>query len=1114
MKIIRIVLSSFRDGGLKKFFLIMKLTLILILFVSLHMSASVWSQTTTMSLKLKNSTLQELFTQIEKNSDYRFFYNNDEVDLNQRISVNVRDKSVGIILTTALEGKPYSFKESEDKLIVIEKIGAESDLSGTGTQQQKLVTGKVTDQSGASLPGVSVVVKGTTTGVTTDNSGNFSLAIPQDANILVFSFIGKRKLDVKIDGKSMIVVQLEEEIVNLDDVAVIGYGTMKRKDITGSISSITSKSLEGVKSGGITQMLQGRAPGVYVQSTGGNPAADNTRIRIRGANSISGDNSPLFVVDGNYGGSYNILDVESIEILKDASATAIYGSRGANGVVLITTKKANSETLKISARSNLALNFIANKYDKMNALEYAEYNNSVGYSAYSAQKLSELRTNPNGTDWQDKIYEVGVGQGYSVNMTGGSKKSKFFLSGTYGDNKGILNNSWSKGMQFRFNLDTELNKFISFNFQANAGTSRSINSSLGRGGDKTNNPILESLLWSPVENVFLADGFTYNRNDNYGSRGINPLLILKQNNRNSGGGYNVLGEMKVNILNGLNFSTKASTSYYTSNSQFYNDPEMTGDYASAGQGSSYPITSWWTASTLNYTKTFFTKHNVSAMVGFEEMQDASGGFGVNASNLSSPSVGWNNIGNGSSISANSGYSNSAMRSYFARGTYNYDSKYYLTATWRADGSSKFGQNNKFGYFPSFGLGWRVSEESFLKGTEIFENFKLRGGWGITGSQAVGSYKTFSPMDGGNSWNGHMYGTSTTYVGQRVGLAGNPNLQWEQTEQSNIGADVSVLKGKLSGTIDYYMKNTSKLLTSKTMPGMVGGGRTLVNLGSIENKGFEIGINYIVLDHQDLKYDLGFNYSRNRNKIKDIGEEKKLWGDTYASGILALSPFVMMPGYALGTIYGYEYLGIWQTADATEAAKFGQSPGDYRYEDLNGDKSYGSEDYQVIGDCNPKYTWGFTNHFTYKNIDFSFLIEGVQGRDVLNMSYALATNSIDISRAVSLRKARERWSESNPGAEFAKIGTTNKMQLNSSQFVQDGSFVKLRNVSIGYRLPQTMTKIGDIQFNVSAQNVLCFTKYKGYDPEVSSSGSSDSSSGSDFFAYPNARSVTFSVSLVF
>jgi TonB-linked SusC/RagA family outer membrane protein len=455
-----------------------------------------------------------------------------------------------------------------------------------------------------------------------------------------------------------------------------------------------------------------------------------------------------------------------------------------------------------------------------------------------------------------------------------------------------------------------------------------------------------------------------------------------------------------------------------------------------------------------------------------------------------------------------------MRSYFARGTYNYDSKYYLTATWRADGSSKFGQNNKFGYFPSFGLGWRVSEESFLKGTEIFENFKLRGGWGITGSQAVGSYKTFSPMDGGNSWNGHMYGTSTTYVGQRVGLAGNPNLQWEQTEQSNIGADVSVLKGKLSGTIDYYMKNTSKLLTSKTMPGMVGGGRTLVNLGSIENKGFEIGINYIVLDHQDLKYDLGFNYSRNRNKIKDIGEEKKLWGDTYASGILALSPFVMMPGYALGTIYGYEYLGIWQTADATEAAKFGQSPGDYRYEDLNGDKSYGSEDYQVIGDCNPKYTWGFTNHITYKNIDFSFLIEGVQGRDVLNMSYALATNSIDISRAVSLRKARERWSESNPGAEFAKIGTTNKMQLNSSQFVQDGSFVKLRNVSIGYRLPQTMTKIGDIQFNVSAQNVLCFTKYKGYDPEVSSSGSSDSSSGSDFFAYPNARSVTFSVSLVF
>lgn len=1074
------------------------------------------------SIQMQNAELKTVLNQLSKTANVRFSYVLGLVN-NRKVSVSSKNEKLEMVLTKLLSPIRISYYVLDDLVVLTKEKDEESNqeepekssrLEEENRAMEKSVSGQVKAENGEALPGVNITIKGTTLGTIADANGRYSISVRDDEAVLVFSFVGFEPMEVRVNGRSEIDVKLVADIKVLEEAVVVGYGTSKRKDLTGAISSVSSEDFKGVQAGGITQMLQGRVPGLLIKTTGGNPATNNTKIRIRGANSLSGSNDPLIVVDGNYGGSYNLLDVESVEILKDASATAIYGSRGANGVILITTKKAKSETLKVNARANFSLNYIPRKYDKMNALEYAEYNNSVGYSAYTADQMAEIRKNPEGTDWQDEIYETAASQGYMFNMSGGSKKNKFFISGSYGESNGILTDTWSRNMNFRANFDMEMNKWISFNFQANAGTIQNRNSGLGQGGSKVNNPILESVLWSPVESVFLADGLTYRRNDTYGSRGISPVLLLKKNDRSTSGAFNVLGEVRLKLMEGLTLSTKANTSYGTSNSRYYDDPLLTGQYANAGQGSSYPITDWWLVSTLAYTKTFLSKHNVSAMIGFEEIKNASGGFSVSGSKLNSPQVMWDNLGNATSLSASSSYSNSAMRSYFARGTYNYDSRYYLTATWRADGSSKFGANNKFGYFPSFGAGWRISEESFLKDNGFIENLKLRGGWGVTGSQAVPSYATFSPLDGGNSWNGYMYGTNNTYVGQRIGVAGNPDLQWEETRQTDIGLDIGILKGRLSATFDYYTKQTTKLMTSKTLPSLLGGGKTLVNLGEIDNKGFEVGINYSAIQGKDLVYDLTLSYSRNRNKIVDIGEQERLWGDTYASGILSLSPFVMMPGYALGTIYGYKYLGIWQQGEADEAAKFGQSPGDYKYEDLNGDMAYGSQDYQVIGDCNPNFTWGFNNHISYKNFDLNFLFEGVHGQDVLNMSYALATHSIDISRAISLREARNRWSVDNPDAEFAKIGSTNKLQLNSSQFIQNASYVKLRNVSLGYRLPSNWTKVGDVQLTVSGQNLLTITKYKGYDPEVSSSSRSDHSSGADFFAYPNARTVIFTLSLNF
>ncbi|MDR1880508.1 MAG: TonB-dependent receptor [Tannerellaceae bacterium] len=972
------------------------------------------------------------------------------------------------------------------------------------------ITGYVYDVNGDPLLGVNVIVKGGSVGAVTDRNGRFTLKAPAGAELEI-SYIGYVKQTVAVADNLRIV--LEEDMANLDEVIVIGYGTVKKSDLTGAVSSVAAKSFLDQPGSSINSVLQGRAPGVVVRRGNGAPGSGST-IRIRGVNSILGNNDPLIVVDGNYGSMPNLYDIESIEILKDASATAIYGSKGANGVVIVTTKRGGGEGKnEVKVYSNISFDQVPRRYDIMEAAEYAEFMNQTvtsipgGVALFSDADIAYYREH-GGTDWQDEIFRTGITQSYKATLTGGNNKVKYYVSPAYSHTDGILINTSSESYGLGAKLDVELSSRISYQVEAGINHGSSLNPNLGSGGDHMSLPLQSALIWAPTAKVFNEDG-TYQSMDPLSARTLNPVLLTTLEDTRYSNSGNAVGNVRIKIIDGLEFNGKASIGFSTGGSRYYISKALNGNIANASQSSS-ENKSWLVNAFLTYSKAFAKNHQFSAMLGFEESQGKYQDFRGAGNDLSVPSVKWYNLAVGKTKEASSGYSNEAMRSFFTRLTYNYGSRYYFTGTYRADGSSKFAPGNQFSYFPSFALSWRLSEEAFLKETGLFDNLKIRGGWGVTGSQAIGSYATLSPMDS----NSYSWGTSQPYAGYRPGVAGNKSLQWEETKQTDLGLDISVLKGKLSIAFDYYMKQTEALLSRVGVPLYNGGGSIQSNIGKMENKGFEINLNYVLFENRAWSYEINLNGSHNRNKVIDIGEQERLWGGGYATGVLPSSPFIILPGQPIGTIYGYKYLGIWQRGHVMDARAYGQEPGDYRYEDLNKNGEYDAGDYQIIGNSNPKFTWGFNNHLSWKNWDLNVLFEGLHGRDILNLNYAMVGNILDNSMSITSREGKNRWTPENPWAEFSKPSLNNMVKPNSDQWIQDGSYIKVRNLSLAYRFTKKMTRFADIRLAVSCQNVFTFTKYKGYDPEVSSANGSnvDTDAGIDWYAYPNPRSYTFSLIL--
>lgn len=824
MKLNRNVMSIFKDGHLKKCLRIMKLTSFLILFLTLQMSASVWSQTTNMSVKLKNSTLQELFLKIEKSSNYRFFYNNDEVDVNQLISVDAEGKTVGKILELAFEGLPYSFKELDNNLILIERNGAIPNSIGTTMQQQKTVSGKVTDSSGSSLPGVSIVVKGTTTGTITDTNGNFSLSnIPTNAT-LQFSFVGMKGQEITVGNKTVINVEMEEEAFGLDEVVAIGYGSVKKSDITGSVKTLANDQFNAGVVMAPEQLMQGKVAGVNITMQSGEPGA-NSNVLIRGANSISFSNSPLYVIDGvpvgfNAGNFSNAAndrmttvsnnplnmlnpsDIESINVLKDASATAIYGSRGANGVILVTTKKGKAGQNSIGYEGSYGVSSLRKKLDVLSATDYRKYMKDNAVTGWEDGGAS--------TDWQDQIYRTAITQSHSLSLNGGNDKTNYRASVNYTNQDGIIIasnlekytgriNINHKAMDDRLTIGLNLtNAFLKNHNPANPE---------GAGGASSGGTIRDALRNDPTYPVRDASGaYTW-----HGVNNENPVeetLVRADNTetyRYMGNGtadYKIFDFLNANVNIGFTKENVDRYAYQPITSRIGSVYHGRGSHESRASNSKLLETN------LVFNKTF-GKHSINALGGYSYQEFVYTNSFMESSNYLSDATSYNAIhsGNKSTWNLYSGKQSNKLVSFYARATYDYNGKYLLTATLRRDGSSRFGANQKWGNFPSAALGWRVSEEDFLKSSNFISNLKLRIGYGVTGNQEIGNYGSLPILSTGGQYiiNGNFVGA--VYPTQYA----NPDLKWESTSQANIGLDFGMFKNRLTGTIDVYKKTTNDLL---------------------------------------------------------------------------------------------------------------------------------------------------------------------------------------------------------------------------------------------------------------------------------------------------------------
>ena len=979
--------------------------------------------------------------------------------------------------------------------------------------QERNVSGRVTDEKGESLPGVNILIKGSARGTITDIEGNYRINIPGNAVTLVFSFVGYQSQEVNVAGRTYIDVILLEDMQSLEEVVIVGYGTQTRRDLTGSQASVSSKDFEGHPVYNFAQILQGRTPGVVVSNTSGSPG-QAPKIRIRGANSISSNNDPLYVVDGFVSdfNNVNVNDIQSIDILKDASATAIYGSRGANGVVLITTKSGQAGETRVTVVSNVGFTQLENEYDLLNSAEYAVWVNEHFDQAVFPDADIEAFRQGAGTDWQDAVMQTGLTQNHQVAVSGGREGLRYYVSGNIVDEEGILINTNQRRYTLRANLSTTVGDRMVLDLNINATQRNRKNAQLAFGSSKED-PIWNSIIWSPTEPIFNDDG-TYNQDDAYGSLLKNPFMYATESMQddrqqavslNINASYNIFENLSLDVIAGLNQNANETSLF---------ESELI-DVSTGAIRNYQDVFDWQLTTMVNYSKTLGEKHEMSLLGGYELYENEVSGFSANARNLAVNSVAYHNLSLGESQLANSNYAKWSLMSYFGRVNYSFDDKYYFTGTYRADGSSKFRDENKFGFFPSLAVGWALSEETFVRDLGIFDNLKLRASWGVTGNQAIDPYATLSVL----SFIGYSYTTSTRFPGYGPAIPSNPDLRWEETAQANIGLNMSFLDDRVALTFDYFQKNTTGLLAEQELPLYGGMGRrasVTQNLGEIENTGFDINLMVSPIRNDKVNWDVNFNLSRVRNEVTDIGDQEQISGGSYAGGLLSTSPFVVRPGEPLGTFWGYRFLGVWGTGEAEEARGFGNRPGDAKYEDSSGDGAIGPEDYQVIGDANPDFSWGLNNHITFRNFDFNILIQGVHGQEIYNLGYGVAGSIIGDSRSIVLSEAvKDSWTPQNENTIWPDYkSTTNVNYMNSSKYIQDGGYVKVRNISLSYLIPKSVLKIGDLRFTLSGQNLFTFTNYIGYDPEVSASGNSDTDAGIDVGTYPVPKTVTMGVSLDF
>lgn len=1087
----------------------------------------------------KEVSVDEVFNIIQGQTNYRFLYPQDLFLDAPKVQLKKGLIRISKLLEISFKGNNVKFELSDANTIVIKEIPSPIKAPKEKPIPQKQIEGTVTDANGQPLPGASVLEKGTANGAQTDFDGNFSISVTDQNAILVISYLGFITQEILVGAQTDIVVALAEDAASLEEVVVIGYGSVRKSDLTGSVVSLSEDDLNQVNPTSVDQMLQGRAAGVQITQASQAPGG-GVSIRIRGTGSITAGQEPLYVVDGfpinnapaasgsftsgfdgglpeaNPLNSINPADIKSIEILKDASAAAIYGSRGANGVIIITTKSGSSGKPKFSYSTSYAISQISNKIDVLSTSEYIDVMNQLeiarGNTApFDSSFISSVGA---GTDWQDVILQVGSTQRHNLSLSGQSESgdTNYYSSISYFNQEGIIKNTGYDRYQARLNIEQKVGKNFTFGMKIN--TSLEKNQQVPVNGFELNeqaDAVNTALNMAPIFPIFNDDGSIFGPQTD-GIVGItlgNPYAKIHGQSLNDVddrtlinlfGEYSITPDLKAKVTLGSDRASKRRDIYSNRTSL---QGALAGGIATVIGGE---LSNSLVEGILTYSKTFADKHSLTILAGSTYQSFKNRRFSAGTQGFASDVVKTNALGIGTQSTNTVGSFSTERRllSYLGRINYGFSDKYLLTASIRADGSSNFGANNRYGYFPSFSGGWKINNEAFLKDSEVVSELKLRAGWGQLGNDNIGIARAIATFS---------EGPIAIYGGQQIaGISPsripNPDLKWETSEQFNVGLDFGFFNSRIKGSIDYYKKSNKELLLNLPIPSTSGFSRIASNIGQVDNSGFEFMLSTVNLTG-DLNWTTDFNITTTKNEVVSLGPLPEIIENN------SDHDYLIRPGEALYSFYGTKVIGIFQEGQAPIAAQPDIVPGNPIWYDANNDDVIDAEDRVVLGDPYPDFTFGLNNSLSYNNLTLNVFVEGSIGMEMINYTTREALYPNDTFRNRLAEPFLNRWTPDNPsntwpsGIDPATYGGS----ISSSFSVADASFVRLRNVQLSYAVPLVDNSFfKSLDISLGGENLFVITDYPGYDPDVNSAG--QSGIRIDRNAYPSARLYQIGINVGF
>jgi len=1122
-----------------QFSLKMKLTTLFVWVCMFEIAANSYSQNTKISLDIKQASIETVLNTIAEKSDYQFFYNKIDFDTQQKVTIFAANEPVTSILDRLLQKRNISHDLVNSHIVLFpsSKIKKQSLL-----QQEILSTGTVVDAYGIPVPGVSVTVKGKSQGTLTDFDGNFAIRV-QPGSVLQFSFMGFETQMITVVDETSLNIQLKEASQELDEVVVVGYGELKRTEVTGAISSVDATSLEKLAVPSVDARLQGQVAGLNIGATSGEPGA-TTNIRIRGNNSISGSNRPLFVIDGypmdegaeaaswgDGGASYDVAmnplsminpdDIESIEVLKDASATAIYGSRGANGVIVITTKSGKIGKAAVTFSTRQSISPVPTYFDMMSGSEWRQHFNwfQENIEGNEPRYSSEEIANAPNTNWMKEISQVGQMQQYALTAKGGSDKVKYYLSADYLDQKGVIINSDYTRANVRSKIDARLNDKWSANLNINYNRSYAQRRTVSSYSVDFGGPVFRSLIAHPDKLPLDDQGFNTELDDQ-GDFYANPLSEARDLFNLTDNQSTMINLMlRYKITNGLTFVISSGNSNITSLREMFFPSNTSGGNRFNGRGvyNTSFVNTYRFEPYVNYIKKI-KSHNLNFTLGASYNTTGMKSLLYSATNFPSDTFGSDAMHLGADIFQRSNNKmERSLKSAYYRANYNFKGQYFLSFTGRYDGASVLAEGEKWLFFPAFSAGWTMSKASFMRPFKSLSNLKLRGSYGKTGSQSVAPYSTFTLL---SKQNPPLNGSEQFGQGLDINL-GNQNLTWEVTTQADIGVDLGFLNNRYSLTFDYYDKSTDGLLQNKQLPPSSGFIQTRANLGTIKNSGIELAIKAGIIENTNFNWSTGLTFSNNKTEVVNLGDANVIIeGKNLVNGLISEPSNIMQQGKPFGAFMGYRVEGLLQADDFDTNGEplvplfnSERTLGSWKYKDLNNDGVINSADREIIGDPNPDFTMGWTNNFSYKRFSLSTVVYASVGADILHAMRAFNYTGTSKFNGRS-EWYQNRWTQENQHNNplYPSYTPNTNLQVND-QMVEDGTYIRLNNVTLSYQIP-SFSVFNSVQLNLTGTNLYTYTNYTGFNPHVNSRGTNTIIQNVDLGGYPTPQTYTLGITLNF